>query len=359
MAEVWYCTREDVMGALDVKLSARMTAQVDRAIGSGARSLEGQLHRSFRPWYGTRYFDWPTRDSRSSWRLWLYENELISLDTLTAGGVTIASGDYFLEPANTGPPYSRIEIDRSSSAVLSPGSTAQRAVAGLGLWGFRNDEILVGQLGSTLDANEADTASATWSTASVGVGDVLRIDNERLIVTEKTMVDTGQDVGGGGLTASMGNATLTVADGTAFAIGIVLGIDSERMLVVDVAGNNLTVKRAWQGTVLAAHTAGTDVYSLTGVELARAQLGTALAAHSTSAGIYRHLVPGLVRELNIAEAINTIQQEGSGYARRSGLGEERGSGGARSQIEASGRGLEDIRSQAYTSFGRKARNRAV
>jgi hypothetical protein len=359
MASVWYCTREDVTGALDVKLSARNTRQVDRAIESGARSIEGLLHRSFRPVLATRYFDWPNRDSRTSWRLWLYENELISLDTLTAGGVAIAPTDYFLEPVNLGPPYRWIEIDLSSSAAFSAGATHQRAIAGLGLWGFSNDEELVGTLVSDLDADEDDGATATWATPTIGVGDVLRIGSERVIVTNKTMVNTGQDLGGSGLSANIGNVTVQVTDGTAFAAGMVLRVDSERMLVVDLAGNDLTVKRAWDGTVLAAHSAGVDIYSLTGIELDRAALGTTLAAHLAGADIYRHEVPGLVRELNIAEAINTIQQEGTGYARRSGLGEERGTGKPNSDIEASGRGLDDLRQQAYTAFGRQARNRAI
>jgi hypothetical protein len=359
MATPVYCTREDVTGALDVKLTARSYRQVDRAVQAGARSVEGLLHRTFRPVTATRYFDWPNYQYARPWRLWLDAGEVISVSSLVAGGVVIPASDYFLEPANSGPPYTRIEIDLASSSVFAAGATHQRAIEAVVLEGFRNDEEQVGDLTSALDADPADTATATWTSAFIGVGDVLRIDSERLIVTEKTMVDSTQNLGGAGLAASVADTTVPVSDGSAFAVGVVLRIDSERMLLVDKAGNNLTVKRAWDGTVLAAHTAGADVYTLTGVELARAQLGTTLAAHSSGADIIRHLVPPLVRELNIAEAINTIQQEGSGYARRSGLGEERGSGQARSDIEASGRGLDDLREQAWTAFARKARSRAV
>jgi hypothetical protein len=360
VAGIWYCTREDVTSALDVKLTARNYRQVDRAIESGARSLEGLLHRTFRPVVKTLYFDWPAPPYTSpSYRLWLDGDEIISVTTLTAGGTVISSADYFLEPANSGPPYRRIEIDRSSSAAFAAGDTSQRAIEAAVLAGWRNDEEQVGDLTSALDADVTDTASATWSSPYVGVGDVLRIDSERVIVTEKTMVDSGQNLGGSGLTALASAVTVTVTDGSAFAAGTVLLIGSERMLVVDIAGNDLTVKRAWDGTVLAAHSAGVDIYTLTGVELARAQLGTTLAAHTSGADIYRHLVPGLVRELNIAEAINTIQQEATGYARRSGLGEARGSGKPNSDVEASGRGLDDLRDQAYTAFGRKMRIGAI
>lgn len=357
MPSAWYCTREDVTGALDVKLTARISRQIDRAIEAGARSVEGQLKRTFRPVLATRYFDWPNDQRSRPWRLWLDANELISLTTLTAGGVSIPSTDYFLEPANSGPPYTRIEIDLASSSAFSAGSTHQRAITATGLFGFGNDEEQVGDLSSLLAADVTDTAAATWTSAYIGVGDVLRIDDERLIVTDKTMVDSTQNLANT-LTASAAGVTVQVSDGTAFAVGVVLRIDSERMLVVDKAGNDLTVKRAWEGSVLAVHSSTTDIYTLTGVELARAQLGTTLAAHTSGADIYRHLVPGLVRELNIAEAINTVQQEAAGYARRDGLGEERG-GGRMTVIEATGRGLEDLRSRTYDAFARKARMRAV
>ncbi len=361
MASAWYCTREDVTGALDVKLTARNHRQVDRAIESGARTLEGLLHRKFRPVLATRYFDWPRRQYGPPWGLWLDSNEVISVVSLVAGGVTIASTDYFLRNSSGDdePPYTKLEIDLSSSAAFSSGATWQQAIAATCLYGFRNDEEQVGDLASNLDADVTDTASATWTTAHIGVGDVLRINNERMIVVEKSMVDSGQNLGVPGLTASAANTGVPVTDGTAFSVGAVLTIDTERMLVVDIVANTLTVRRAWDASVLATHTAGVDIYTNTGVELARAQLGTTLAAHTTGADIYRHLVPGLVRELNAAEAINTIQQEGSGYARRSGLGEQRGTGKPNSDVEASGRGLDDIRDQAYMAFGRKARIRAI
>lgn len=359
MSGVWYCTREDVTGALDVKLTARSHRQVDRATESASRAVEGLLQRTFRPVLATRYFDWPGEFQRGArpWRLWLDANELISVTTLIAGGVVIPAADFFLEPANYGPPYTRIEVDLDSSSAFQSGGTHQRAIEVLGLFGHSNEEEQVGDLTSNLDADITDTASATWSTAHVGVGDVLRIDSERMIVVDKTMVDSAQNTGGS-LTASAANTTVPVTDGSAFAVGVVLLVDSERMLVVDKAGNNLTVKRAWDGTVLAAHNSGADIYTLTGVELDRAQLGTTLAAHSTGADIYRHLVPGLVRELAIAEAINTLQQETSGYSRRAGIGEERG-GGRFGRVEATGRGLEDIRERCYDQFARKARTRAV
>jgi hypothetical protein len=349
MATAWYATREDVTSALDVKLTARNNRQVDRAIESASRAIEGLTHRVFRPYLDTREFDWPSRAYRTPWRLWLDANELISVSALVAGGVTIAAADYFLRP-NTGPPFTSIEIDLSSSAAFQAGATWQDAIAITGLFGYSNDEEQVGTLAADLGASLSATATITWTTPRIGVGDVLRIDSERVIVTNKTMINSTQTLQTS-MTAAANNVTVAVTTGSAFAVEEVILIDSERMLIVDIAGNNLTVKRAWDGSVLAAHNSGAAIYTLTGVELDRAQLGTVLAAHSNGATIYRHVVPGLVRDFVIAEAINTVLQESAGYARVAGSGEN-----AR---EMSGKGLSALREDVYARYGRKARVRAV
>lgn len=355
MATAVYCTREQVKAALDVAETARSDEQVDRAIATGAANVEGLLKRRFRPTLATRYFDWPDRRHGRPWRLWLDANEVISVTTLVAGGTTIAASDYFLRnlDGDDRPPYTHIEIDLASSAAFQAGSTHQQAIAITGLYGHSNDEEQVGTLTSTLAADLTDTADAIWTTARIGVGDVLRIDSERMIVVGRTFVDSGQNLAGA-LTASSADDDVLVANGSAFAVGDTLRVDSERMLVVDrnTATNILYVKRAWDGTVLAAHSSGADVYTLSGVDLDRAQLGTTLAAHTTSSpAIYRHLVPALVRDLNIAEAINQLQQETSAYAREVGEGE--------TSREASGRALRDLRARALDAYGRRARARAV
>jgi hypothetical protein len=80
-------------------------------------------------------------------------------------------------------------------------------------------------------------------------------------------------------------------------------------------------------------------------------LGTTLAAHTDETAIWRHVVPGLVRELCIAEALNIMEQEKSSYGRTVGSGE--------SERLVGGRGLADIRAEARQRFGRKARVGAV
>lgn len=53
--------------------------------------------------------------------------------------------------------------------------------------------------------------------------------------------------------ALVGDATVTVADGTGLGAGSMIAIDSEHMLVTARAGTVLTVTRAQNGTTAAAH----------------------------------------------------------------------------------------------------------
>ena len=346
---VWYCTREAVKSALDSKETARNNPAVDRAIASGARAIEALTHRTFAPELDTRYFPWPSTAYRSSWRLWLDQHELVSVTSLASGGTTISSADYFLEPSD-GPPYTHIEIDRASSATFATGDTWQRNIAITGLFGYDLVEESVGTLTSNLDADITDTAAISWTVADVGVGDVLKIDDERMIVESKSFGDSTQDLQTP-LTASMANETVAVSSGAAFAAGEVIKLDAERMLVVDIAANNLTVKRAWDGSTLAAHTAS-DIYSLSVAGVARAALGTTLAAHTTNDVVYRHVFPPAVRDLNIAEAIHQLANEGGGYTRTVGSGDA-------TRPEPFGRGLDLMRRQVYAKYGRKVRMRVV
>lgn len=351
MGGIWYCTREDVKGALDSAQTARNDAQVDRAVAAGSRSVEGLLHRKFRPVVATRSFPWPDEQRPPSWVLWLNGNELVSLTSLTAGGTTIPTGNLLLEPNEYGPPFNRIEVDLSTSSAFQANDTHQRAIVVTGVWGYDDVEEQVGELAANLDADVDATASITWTSTNIGVGDVLRIGSERMIVTGRTMVDTTQDLQAD-MTASAASVTVAVSSGTAFSAGQLLLVDAERMLVVDVAGNNVVVKRAWDGSVLAAHSTGASVYALTGVDVDRAQLGTALAAHSNTDPIYRHVVPDLVRQLAVAEAINSLQQETAGYARR-----ERS---VESEREIGGDGgLDSLRARCRRRYGRKARTAAI
>jgi hypothetical protein len=347
-----YCMREDVKSALDIKVTARSNALVDSAIISAAGSIEGDMNRVFYPFDETRVFDWPNRFQRAAaWRLYFGKNDLISATAVMSGGVAIPLASVNLEPANDGPPFTRLELDVSKlPGAFTAGATWQRDIAITGTWGYQAVTTPAGTLAAAITDTTGTTVAISDST-SCGVGALLVCGTERMLVTERAMRDTGQAQQGAGCsTASNADVSLTVTDGTKYTAGETLLLDSERMLVVDIAANVLTVKRAWDGSALAAHS-GAEVYAPRSLTVTRGALGTTAATHLNGAALSRWTYPGLVTELNIAEAINTFLQKTSGYARTVGEGDN--------QRNASGAGLADIRARAYAAHGRKARQRAV
>lgn len=346
---VWYCTREDVKRSLDLSETARNDAQVDRAIEAASRAVEGLLRRTFAPVLATRYFDWPNQQYARAWRLWLDENDLIAVTSVVSGGTTISSADYFLEPVNSGPPYDHLEIDMSSSAAFSSGNTWQRSIAVTGTWGYADDNTAVGVTTEALDSSETGVDVDGATAAQVGVGSVLKADTERMLVTGRSALTSGQTLQSA-LTAQNNAVSVSVTDGTAFAVGETLLLDSERMLVVDIAGNTLTVKRAWDGSVLATHS-GSTIYGYRTLTVTRGALGTTAAAHNSGITLYRWNAPGPVRELAMAEAVNDLEQARAGYARTSGSED--------SERETKVYGLEMLRKSVRRSHGRVGRLGAV
>lgn len=53
---------------------------------------------------------------------------------------------------------------------------------------------------------------------------------------------------------------IDVTDGSLFGYGDVIKVDSEKMLVTNIASNTLTVKRGFLGTTTATHNTGVDIY---------------------------------------------------------------------------------------------------
>jgi hypothetical protein len=343
----WYATREDIKSALDVLETARNDGQVDRAIEAASRAVEGLTHRRFYPEIVTRYFDWPQFAPSRPWRLWLENNEVISLSAVTSGGTTISASDYFLRRADgvDESPYTMLEIDLSSSAAFESGSTNQRTIALTGLFGFSDVNVPAGVVNEALDASE--TAVEVSDSATIGVGSVLKVDSEYMIVTEKSWLLAPDTLGGTGLTVSMADVTCPAASGSAFVTGEVILLDAEKMKIVDIAGTNLIVKRAWDGSVLATHATGTAIYAKRLLTVTRGALGSTAATHSISAAVRKQVPPGPVINLTVAYALNELLQEGSGFARVAGSGDN--------QKEFTGRGIAALERDVMQFCGRQAR----
>lgn len=347
-----YCSREDVKRALDVKGTARSNAQIDRALQSVARIIDRQLHRRFYPEDGTKYFDWPNFQYAYPWRLWFNQWDLAAVPTgVTSGGQTIPVTAINFEPVNSGPPYTYMEIQRNTNYGYGVGPTPQRDVAITGTWGYWTSTVPAGTLAAAITSTTA-TAAQVSDGSLVGVGDLLIVDSERMLVQGRSNIDNGQTASGsGGTTASLADNAYTVQDGTQLHVDEVMQIDSERMLIVDITGNLVTVKRAWDGTVLATHATGAHIYVSRQLTVARGQLGTTAAVHSNGAAASISEVPGPVRDLSVAEVENRVLQETGGYS------DPQGEGGSASH--GLGTALADLWDEVRTAYGRKNRSRGI
>jgi hypothetical protein len=351
-----YATREDVMRAIDAQPSVKSARQIDRALQSASRDIDGLCHRVFYPTVATRYFNWPDSQYRPSWRIWLDDSELISLTSITSGGIAINPADVLLEPNRSGPPYNRVEINLGSSAALGGGSTHQRDVGMTGLWaGCPLAETTVGALAAAVASTSATTVTVTGAaSAELGVGSVLRVDSERMLVTGRAMASTGQTLAAD-LAVQKNAVTVTVADTSGFAVDETILVGAERMLIVDIAGTSLIVERSDGGSVLAAHTTGATIYAPRTLTVTRGALGTTAATHTDASSVVRWDPPGLVRDLTIAEALNRMTNEQAAYVRT-----KRASGGLSSNDQGLvARDLPSLREQVYNAHGRKARHRGV
>lgn len=349
VTRVCYCSREDAKSALDLFEVTRTNAQLDRAIQDASDNIDGAMHRKFFPEDTTRYFDWPNFQYAYPWRIWFEQYDLVVATAVTSGGQSISLGNLFFEPANKQQhePFTYVEIDRSTNSAFGVGNTPQHDVAITGTWGYTAQATGAGILAVAL-TDTTGTSVQVSDSSVVGVGDLIIIDSERMLVQEKSFLDT--TVAFSSLTASNANNVISVVDGTKFSTGEILLLDSERMLITDIAGNNLIVKRAFDGTILAVHTSG-DIYAARKLTVERGKLGTTAATHLINAAVSRHVPPSLIRALCVAEALNTCLQETSGYSRTVGEGDN--------SRPASGSALSQKWAQAIRRYGRSSRSAVI
>jgi hypothetical protein len=276
---------------------------------------------------------------------------VISVSALVAGGVTIPGADYFLEPANEGPPYNRVEVDLDSSSVFSSAGTHQRQIAVTGTFGYRDTSTVTGALAEALDSSE--TGVDVTDSSVIGVGSLIKVDSERMTVTGRTMADTAVDIhSSDSLTAGAADTSILCSTATAIPQpGETILIDSERMLVVDLASTTITVRRAHDGTVLATHAANAGIFAPRTLTVVRASAGTTAAAHDTAAVVTTTTYPGPIVQLTKAYALDQLQQEGSAYARTVGSGEN--------ERQASGRAIKELEKRVTDLYARRMRTAAV
>lgn len=366
--QIPYATREQVSASLEIFNSAHAGSIIDARILSASQSAQGFLHRRFYPEQRTIMLDWPNYSYAPTWEVDLGDQELISVEQVLSGGVDITAHVILRRDDDLSePPYTRLQVDLSSSAALSAGPTFQRSLSINGLFGH-SDTAAVTAGGALVGAiNDSATVlvinPATSGEFNVGVGSLLLLGTERMLVMNRRM----SAVSGQTLSTSLDDIQsaqiVAVTDGTKFVVGEVILIDGERMRINDVAGNNLIVDRAWDGSTLAEHTSSASIYALRTFVVARGVLGSTAAAQSDLAAVHVHQYPALLNELVIAESVVLLEQNSAGYSNTVGSSANTTPTAGRSINSAREAqyvaGLADIRERAWRQLARKARSSAI
>jgi hypothetical protein len=333
-----------------------MNARIDRLIQASSRQIDSTCNRTFYPWSGTRHFDWPINYSGSGgrpWQIWLNADELISVTAVSSGNVAIPVGSVYLEPANSGPPYSRLEVALASGASFSGASTWQRGVAVTGLYGYDNDEVAAGAIVGAMTSSQ--TAVTVTSSSMLSAGALIRVDNERMLVTDTAMVTTGVTFTGP-ITASAADVSLDVGGpASGFTVDETIMLDAERMLVVDIAGTRLVVKRAWDGSVLAAHS-NALIYAARSLSLIRGYLGTTAASHLTGIPVQLHVPPAQAEQACVGLTLYGLITEHGGMRATpiTPLGSDRSA-----SVKRTSSPVDALLDELYSALGRKGRTRVI
>ena len=325
----WYISREKFKVAANIS-GSQINNTIERVIEASSRDVDRWTRRHFIPKTQTRLYRYPQPRAGLASVLWL-DQDLLSISTLqtqaqNSSPTTISSSDYFLEPNNPEPDgntrYNRIEIDLSSTAAFEGGDTPQRSISVAGSWGWSNATQSAGAIDDSGGINASDTALIVSNASKIDVGDTLLIDSEQIFVSDRSfaargsiLLDEGSDLAGT-------NATVTVTiDGShGIVAGEVIRIDSEQMYVVSVSTNDLTVIRAWDGSVLASHSNNAAIHVNRTLTIERGVNGTTAASHSDEATISKYVPGADVSRWCMAEAIASYHQEHSGWGINVGTG---------------------------------------
>src|SRR4029078_7384460 len=250
MTRAVYATHERVMRAADIKATADVASEIDAALQSPSQAVADLCPRGdavrpgFAPWEGTIEFDWPVSNNDDPYRFWLNNHTLFEAESATSGGVDITSA--LLPWPEYGPPFTALDVNQGSGSLLTfVTGRGERSLSITGVWTYSNAERTLSTW--TRGGTISDSATAVTLNAPFGVGSIVRIGTERMWVIDRTWADSGQN---GSIVAGRAAQTPAVSHGSVFLAGEELLLDAERMLIRDVAGNNLIVERATSGSTL-------------------------------------------------------------------------------------------------------------
>ena len=352
----WWVSREAVKRAAEINGTSR-DVFIDEAILGVSRALENRFRRWFIPRTETRRYRWPRRVFSIRSVELILDADLIAVTTLQtkaedSSPTTISSSDFFLEPVNEGPPFSRIEIDESSNASFEGGDTPQRTILVTGRWGHSEDTVTAGTVSSGLSSGTTATSMVCSDGSLIDVGDTLLIESEQIFVSERvSAAEPSGDLLTGAIALDLAVVTVGVDDGSRYTAGEVILVDSEKMFIESISSNNLTVVRAYDGSKVAAHNNDAPVSVFRTLTIVRGVNGTTAATHTNSTAVTKYTPPGDIVTLTKAETIALLKQEKSAWGREIGQGD--------GSKEWKGAGLKMLQKDAYAEYRRRRMSVAI
>jgi hypothetical protein len=349
-----YATRRDVTSATDIAQTSDYFAHVDSALMKAADDVDSLCKRRFYNVLETHYWDWPNYQRAYPWRIWFEQNELadvtVNVPVVTSGGTSIPSSVILWGPwmGSAAPPYRFLEINRSTSYGFGVGQTPQQDVAITGLFGYWLKTRAAGTFAAAVSSTSATSVTVSDSSPTgLNPGDVLTVGTESMLVQDNALVSTGIALDGDGGTSDASNDNVLTLSATGLVVGEVITIDSESMLVTLVNGDTATVIRSYDGTSLETHSDNATVYACRQLTVERGFGGTTAATADEGATLTADIHPGQVKELALAEALNTVYQKTSAYARTVGEVPQ--------ATTVPGGSLPNLRQQVLEGYGRKLR----
>lgn len=304
-----YCSVSEVLSDLERPGTAD-EAKVLRYIRDASQFLERQFDFPILPQIEDRSFRGEGNDT-----LFL-ETPLLRVTSLTHDGDALTAGvDYSLEPQERwwrNGPYSRLLAD-PDSLLLGAWLDLAGAVQIAGWWGLYDEAVSVpvSAVSQLIGATTIEVSDGS----QVSPGMLLKVGDEFEEVTGLQAASaTGATLNGA---IDEQDEEITLSDGSLVAVGETIKVNFERMLVLDIAGHELAVKRAYANTRRASHLTAAAVYAQRSYTVSRGANGSTAAAHAAAA-VYRQVPPGDVNYLCREMASLMWIKAGTQFAGRQG-----------------------------------------
>lgn len=307
--ERMYCTLYELLDDLEEN-GVRDPETGLRHIRAASQWIERHFGGNFIPITAEKRYD-------GEGGLELEVDPLLAVTSITDDTTTLISSDYLLYPRNKlweNGPYIRIVIDPDVTSIAT-WSYERDIVVIDGHWGLYEETKTTGASGTLAD--DSDTGLLADKGSEIWPGAVLKIEDEQVLVEGyEDAVDSTADVNESSELDSS-DEVVTVTNGALLAIGEIIKIEFEQMLILDISTHDLSVIRGYNGTQKTTHADATSVYVYRDFTVKRGINGTTAAAHASKA-ISRYKAPDDINWLCRQIAGLMLKKAQSGYAGKSG-----------------------------------------